>query len=84
MRHIWAASYTEVLPSDSKFDYGELMAAAVVPQWLTALVLVSRSDALATCPRRLADSQAETLNLDVLDSPLMVAPVAFWMLELFL
>ncbi|WP_340646714.1 LysR family transcriptional regulator [Phenylobacterium sp.] len=42
---------------------------AMVPHWLTALVLVAGSDAIATVPRRLAERQALQLGLQVLDPP---------------
>ena len=41
----------------------------VAPGWTTALSIVSTSDAVATCPRRLAEHHAETLKLQVLDLP---------------
>jgi DNA-binding transcriptional LysR family regulator len=42
---------------------------AAVPTWLAALVMVSATDAVASCPRRLAERQAELLDLQVLDPP---------------
>jgi DNA-binding transcriptional LysR family regulator len=41
---------------------------ALVPRWLTALTMVSTSDALATCPRRLAERMAGVLGLQVIDT----------------
>ena len=81
MAHVWAASYSEVLPSDAKLDYGTLRTAALVPQWLTALALVAASDALATCPRRLAERQAATLNLKVLASPWQALPFSVYVVR---
>lgn len=69
MPHVWAASYSEVLPSDANAVHRHLVTAAIVPHWLTALVLVSTTDVLATCPRRLAQRQAPVLNLRLLDPP---------------
>lgn len=46
-----------------------LVVSAVVPAWLTALVIVASSDRLATCPRRLAEQHAETLGLQILEVP---------------
>jgi DNA-binding transcriptional LysR family regulator len=40
---------------------------AVVPRWLTALTMVATSDAIATCPRRLAERMAGFLRLQVID-----------------
>ncbi|MCI3131777.1 LysR family transcriptional regulator [Phenylobacterium aquaticum] len=47
----------------------EMAVMAVVPQWLTALVMVASSDGIATVPRRLAERHAERLGLQVLDPP---------------
>lgn len=44
-------------------------ALAVVPSWMTVLALVARSDALATVPRRIAESVADLFQLQVLDPP---------------
>jgi DNA-binding transcriptional LysR family regulator len=41
---------------------------ALVPRWLTALTMVAASDAIATCPRRLAERMAGPLGLQVVDA----------------
>jgi len=41
---------------------------ALVPRWLTALTMVSASDAIATCPRRLAKRMAGVLGLQIIDA----------------
>lgn len=41
---------------------------ALVPRWLTALAMVSTSDAIATCPRRLAERMAGILGLQIVDA----------------
>lgn len=41
---------------------------AMVPRWLTALTMVSVSDAIATCPRRLAERMAGGLRLQIIDA----------------
>jgi DNA-binding transcriptional LysR family regulator len=41
---------------------------ALVPRWLTALTMVSGSDAIATCPRRLAERMAGVLGLQIIDA----------------
>jgi DNA-binding transcriptional LysR family regulator len=41
---------------------------ALVPRWLTALTMVSTSDAIATCPRRLAERLAGVLQLQIIDA----------------
>lgn len=66
--HIWANSPTEIIPRDTEFDYSNFKG-SIVPRWLTALTIAARSDYIATCPRRLAESQADLLNLDILDLP---------------
>lgn len=67
-RHIWANSPSETISRDAKFDYSAFHG-SVVPRWLTALVVAAQSDYIATCPRRLAQSQADLLDLVVLDLP---------------
>jgi DNA-binding transcriptional LysR family regulator len=42
---------------------------AIVPGWMTALSIVSAGNAIATCPRLLAEHHADTLGLQVLDLP---------------
>ena len=69
MAHVWASSGSEAHPDDAYSDFSVFRTAAEVPHWLTALSLVSVTDALATCPRRFAESQADVLNLQVLDTP---------------
>jgi len=41
---------------------------AMVPRWLIALAMVSASDAIATCPRRLAERMAGRLGLQIIDA----------------
>jgi DNA-binding transcriptional LysR family regulator len=48
---------------------GDVAQLAVVPQWLTALMLVAETDGIATCPRRLAERHAGRLGLQVLEPP---------------
>jgi DNA-binding transcriptional LysR family regulator len=43
---------------------------AAVPQWLSVLLMVAGTDAIATVPRRLAERHAQMLRLQVLDMPL--------------
>ena len=55
--------------------YGELPSPDLVrthgyvSQWETAMLIVSRGDVLADCPRRLAERFADQLGLQVLDPP---------------
>jgi len=41
---------------------------ALVPRWLTALTMVSTTDAVATCPRRFAERQAPVMGLQIIDA----------------
>jgi DNA-binding transcriptional LysR family regulator len=66
--HVFAWSPSEVGADADRTEPG-MVHRASVPQWLTALMLVSSTDALATCPRRLAERHAEKLGLQVLDPP---------------
>jgi DNA-binding transcriptional LysR family regulator len=58
---------------------GYVATAAMVPRWEMALALVAGSDAIATCPRRLAEQQAGTLGLQLLEPP---PPTFSWTLSL--
>lgn len=49
-------------------DPGIVSTVALVPRWLTALTMVSTSDAIATCPRRLAERMAGVLGLQIVDA----------------
>lgn len=59
----------EVLPGP-----GAVRVRAYVPRWLTVLVMVATTDAIGSCPRRFAESQADTLGLQVLDTPFADGP----------
>lgn len=50
--------------------------AAAVPHWLTALLTVASTDAIATVPRRLAERHASMLRLQVLDLPVPPAAIS--------
>lgn len=68
--HVFAYGPSETAGDGSSTDdnYRPRQLAAV-PQWLTALLLVSSSDAIGTVPRRLAERHAERLGLQVIDLP---------------
>jgi DNA-binding transcriptional LysR family regulator len=65
--HVFAGSASET--STDKTDGIEVVRRASVPHWLTALILVASTDAIATVPRRLAERHADKLGLQVLDPP---------------
>ncbi len=56
-------------------DYSELNERILVPHWLSALGIAAGSDAIATCPRRLALSLAPQFNLQVLKPPFAALPI---------
>lgn len=65
--HVFAGS-----PSETAADRTggvDVVRIASVPHWLTVLVLVASTDAIATVPRRLAERHAERLGLQVIDPP---------------
>jgi len=67
--HVYATAGSESA-GDTRWPTSEVITTlAAVPQWLTALVMVASSDAIATCPRRLAERHADMLGLQVLDPP---------------
>ncbi len=65
--HVFAYSNSELAPWEAQLDYGDLRADALVPHWLTALSMVSASDSIATCPRRLAERFARPLGLRIVE-----------------
>jgi DNA-binding transcriptional LysR family regulator len=54
---------------------------AAVQRWLTALVIVSASDAIATCPLRLAQRQAKRLSLQVITAPFLQNPIPVYVVR---
>lgn len=72
--HVFAAAESEVSEQDRSVAIRDLQM-CLVPRWLTALVTVAATDGVATCPRRLARSQADVLNLQVLDLPFHADPI---------
>lgn len=68
--HVFASSESEVVIED-RSDYREIRSVAVVPYWLTALHMVATSDAIATCPRTLAERFAGRLRLQILNAPFL-------------
>ena len=67
-KHIWANAPSETIQRDAEFDYSDYRG-SIVPRWLTALIIAAQSEYIVTCPRRLAESQADLLNLELLDLP---------------
>ncbi len=68
--HVFADAPMEEGSEDTP-STDEIAHVAVVQRWLTALVMVSASDAIATCPLRLARSQARRLGLQVMTTPFL-------------
>jgi DNA-binding transcriptional LysR family regulator len=65
--HVFAGSPSET--AADRTDGVDVVRFASVPHWLTVLVLVASTDAIATVPRRLAERHADKLGLQVLDPP---------------
>lgn len=72
--HIFAGAYSEGAP-DEILPHPRLVATTgVVPHWLTVLALVAATDAITTCPRRLAERQQDPLNLQIMKAPFRTRP----------
>lgn len=69
--HVYATAGSETAGDETLPEAFEdrVVARAGAPHWLTVLVMVAASDAIATCPRRLAERHADMLGLQVLDPP---------------
>jgi DNA-binding transcriptional LysR family regulator len=67
--HVFASAFSEGGPGERIPSPSIVATAAVVPHWLTALMIVSRTDLLGTVPQRLAESQAKALKLQVVKPP---------------
>lgn len=67
MGHIFAAAE----PERDKKDVSDITMVGVVPRWLTALVMASASDAIVTCPMKLAKRLSKILNLQVIAAPFL-------------
>lgn len=80
LRHIFAESRSEVLPADTSGDMPDLKF-MVVPRWLAALSIAAQSDMVATCPRRLAESQLATMRLNLFKLPWDVLPIRVTLLR---
>ena len=66
--HVFASSESET-DVEERSHYRQIRSVAVVPYWLMALHMVAASDAIATCPRGLAERYAGRLRLQILDAP---------------
>ena len=68
--HVFADTRMEE-GTDVEAETDDIVFVAAVQRWLTALVIVSASDAIATCPLRLAQRQAKLLGLQVISAPFL-------------
>lgn len=66
--HVFAQSESETDRTEHA-ETPDIAFTAVVPRWLTVLAIVAASDAIATCPRKLAERQAKLMGLQVLNPP---------------
>jgi DNA-binding transcriptional LysR family regulator len=64
--HVYAWNLSEIGEAS---DDATVRMRAAVPQWLSVLLMVASTDAIATVPRRLAERHAAILGLQVLDLP---------------
>jgi DNA-binding transcriptional LysR family regulator len=67
--HVFASAFSEGGPGERIPSPLVVPTTAVVPHWLTALTIVSKTDLLGSVPQRLAESQAGSLKLQVLKAP---------------
>jgi DNA-binding transcriptional LysR family regulator len=77
--HVVASSPSEGEPDEEVPPAVSVI--AVVPAWLAALTIVSSSNAIATCPQRLAAQHAAPLQLQVVavpGRPLPIEVAALW------
>jgi DNA-binding transcriptional LysR family regulator len=65
--HVFAVSPSERASDGTAGESIRWLASA--PHWMTVLLMVAETDAIATVPRRLAERHAERLGLQVLDPP---------------
>lgn len=65
--HVFAHSESEVGADGAETP--EIASTGAVPGWLTVMMIVASSDAIATCPRKLAERQAGLLGLQVMKPP---------------
>ena len=75
--HVFADSKMEE-GSDETPSTDEIAFVAAVQRWLTALVMVSASDAIATCPLRLAQRQSKVLGLQVITTDFLQDRIAVY------
>jgi DNA-binding transcriptional LysR family regulator len=73
--HVFSGSPSEGDPDDAD-AIGEIKWQAVAPRWLPALAMASQSDAIVTCPRRLAERLAPVFGLQILKAPFVSNRIA--------
>ncbi len=72
---VFASAGSELLAGEQSANYDDMNVLAVVPHWLTALSIVSTSDAIASCPERLARKLQQPMGLQVIKHPLKRFPI---------
>jgi DNA-binding transcriptional LysR family regulator len=72
--HVFAEADSEISRLDTVERMDDLRF-MVVPRWLAALAVAAATDLVATCPRRLAQSQAATLGLRTFSLPFAAPPI---------
>lgn len=64
--HVFAQALGEGAATDTLPSPAYVATNALTPRWLNALLMVSASDAIASCPKRLVDFLAPTLGLQAI------------------
>jgi DNA-binding transcriptional LysR family regulator len=77
--HIFAYSLGEGAVGERLPPPQEVAMTALVPYWSTALALVSATEAIATCPRRTAETYAPIYGLQILETSMEMWPVKVFM-----
>jgi len=81
--HVFATARPEVYqdPEERERLREDIDIVATVPNWLAALVIAAATDAVATCPLRLARSQAKVLGLQVIVAPFLIHKITVSMVS---
>jgi DNA-binding transcriptional LysR family regulator len=73
--HVFAHSESEIGPGELGTTTPAIAFTAAVPRWLTVMMIVATSDAIATCPRKLAERQSKLLGLQILKPPFVPSAI---------
>jgi DNA-binding transcriptional LysR family regulator len=79
MGHVFSGSSSTHSSSERVPDGRQIATHALVPTWLSALLIVSSTDSIATCPRRLAECYARKLGLQILKTPFAMDDIRIYL-----